>query len=105
MKTKQRQSFILLALFHLLIFSYPLAVKAVHSHTDCYTFNVSETVTVGHEQDPCLICSFEFVSFIVEHSQLYAVFLPAIPVANSAAPTGKYAKHLFTVSLRGPPAS
>lgn len=105
-KAKHRNNLISLIFIHLLIFLYPLANKIVHRHHDASQHHeYSENASLCQQEDDCPVCEFEFYNFIVAPQ-----FRPNAPVSvvctvNSAAPNGKYTRHINYFSLRAPPVS
>lgn len=94
----------LLALFHLLIFVAPFVIKAGHNHgsVPVSSFNSFSGKTVSKEFQ-CLVCDFEFVTFINQPFFAY-FFLHQVYVVDFAASFVQVFKpfHVY-FSLRAPP--
>jgi hypothetical protein len=104
-KTRQRNHISLLALFHVLLFMFPIVTKSVHEHHDVctYSYHTEKAATVHNTGNVCAICNFEFVSFIADQQQPVVVYLTGIPVLDSQAPESVLLQQFSSISLRAPP--
>lgn len=95
------------ALFLLMVFISPIAIKAAHHHKQNYYFS---SLDVGKKPvagiyKPCYVCNFEFVSFIICNQIISAEY----PVHDSIFRNKEvktFPKHfIISYSLRAPPVS
>jgi hypothetical protein len=99
---ENRLNITLLVVLHLLIFITPLGVKAFHHHHEHCSGNSGETFYCEHEK-PCVICQYEFVTFIVDKAPEYGICLPALQSEDSRVESQVFNSTFVHFSKRAPP--
>jgi len=97
-----KKHIIFLALFQLVVFMAPLAVKDFHNHIHLQSDNTNDSA-YNKLQKPCAICNFEFVQFIAKSPFHIHYYIPSISVVISYIATEYYKIPYFSYHLRGPP--
>jgi hypothetical protein len=96
-------SFSSLVLTTLLLF--PGVAKSLHTHNYQHlSCNESGIPGFNHQNESCLVCDFEFVSFIGEDTQAIRFKTPAIYILNEYLSADPEFTGFFYYSLRAPPA-
>jgi hypothetical protein len=103
---KKKINIIILALFHLLVFTFPFAIKDIHYHETPYLNIINQandgTVLLKAEK-PCPICQFEFFSFIGGDSLTYWICQPFYLIKNYNSVHQLYKVPFASYLLRAPP--
>ncbi len=102
----KKTNIIILALFHLLVFTFPFAIKKIHHHETNYTHIVPQAADgnlLSKEEKPCPICQFEFVSFILTDLQTQRLCQPVCQIKNYNPLKQVYIVPLTSYLLRAPP--
>jgi hypothetical protein len=103
---KKKNNIIILALFHLLVFTFPFAIKDMHHHETHYFHIIYQPADGKHLSEvekPCPICQFEFVSFIAGEYLTYGICLPVYLIKNCNPVQKVYKVPLTSYLLRAPP--
>jgi hypothetical protein len=103
---KKKNNIIVLALFHLLVFTFPFAVKNIHHHETHYLHFIHQAIDgkqLSKVEKPCPICQFEFVSFIAGDSPTYWICQPVCLIKNYNFVQKVYKVPLSSYLLRAPP--
>jgi hypothetical protein len=102
----KKTNIIILALFHLLVFTFPFAVKEIHHHETSYIHIIpqaNEGKLLSQVEKPCPICQFEFVSFILTDLQTQRLCQPVSQINNYNPLQQVYIVPLTSYLLRAPP--
>jgi hypothetical protein len=103
---KKKNNIIILALFHLLVFTFPFAIKDIHHHETHYIHIINQATDgklLSKAEKACPICQFEFVSFIAGDSQAYWTRQPVCLIKNCNFVQQAYKVPLISYLLRAPP--
>ena len=80
---KSQRNIVFLALFHLMVLLWPLVAKPLHHHTiGKHHISSFHGRAISAHDRRCLICEFEFVSFIQPHLINTSVRFTPIVVKN-----------------------
>jgi hypothetical protein len=102
---KRKINIIILALFHLLVLSFPFAIKDIHHHETnyLYIYQTDDGKLLSKAEKPCPICQFEFFSFIGGDPQSYWIRQPVCPIKNCNSVQQAYKVPFSSYLLRAPP--
>lgn len=96
---------VVLALFHLLVFTFPFAIKVIHHHETHY-LNVHQSADgrqLSEAEKLCPICQFEFVSFIAGEHMAFGICQPVCLIKNCNPVQKVYKVPGTSYLLRAPP--
>jgi len=99
---KYRKYIILIALFQLMVFLTPLAIKSLHNHNHSQAINYNY-LSINKAAKPCAICNFEFVQFIAKSPLSIHHYIPVISIVISYFATQYNKASYYSYNLRGPP--
>jgi hypothetical protein len=95
-----------LAMILTILLAYPGVVKSFHTHHDQIANGSYSCSTEYHQQEkPCLVCDFEFVSFISEPSVHIDYFPFTFRIINLERTKEAFLEFPYYFSLRAPPAT
>jgi hypothetical protein len=95
---------VLLALFHLMVFTIPFFVKVYHHHTPINVHNNS-SINLSQADKNCYICQFEFVTFIAKAQVNSSIIQQTTAVNFPFTCQSGFRAILAFYSLRAPPLS
>ena len=96
---------IFLAIFQLMVFNTPNMVKILHHHDVRYVNCPKNGFSLTSPEKTCLICQFEFVSFIHEDTVPHQAYLPKANLEEAYAIFRIHKVFTRYFSLRAPPAA
>jgi len=102
---KRRINIIILALFHLMVLSFPCAIKEIHHHETNYLhiYQAGDVTLLSKAEKPCSICQFEFFSFIGADHLHYVICQPVRPIDDCYSIQKGYIVPFSSYLLRAPP--
>jgi len=102
---KRKINIIILALFHLMVFTFPFALKDIHHHetNHLHIYQTDDGKLLSKAEKPCPICQFEFFTFIAGDSQAYWVCQPIGLVNNCTSVQQAHTIPFSFYLLRAPP--
>ncbi|MGA1978420.1 MAG: hypothetical protein ABSG89_11275 [Bacteroidales bacterium] len=103
---KKKANIVIIALFHLLVFTFPFTIKAVHHHESHYLpaiYQAYDGKLLLKAEKSCPICQFEFFSFIADDSPAYRISQPLCRVQNYNLVRQAYKTTRASYLLRAPP--
>lgn len=103
MLKNRKKYLVFLTVFQLMVFSTPYLVKALHHHEVRYVNCPKKGFSLTLPEKVCLICQFEFVSFIHEEHLPYQAYLPKINFEENYEIVWIHKVFTRYFSLRAPP--
>ncbi len=97
-----RKHIILIALFQLMVFLTPFAVKSLHIHIHSQVENNNE-LSFHKSEKTCAICNFEFVQVIAKSPLRIQHYIPIISIVISYFESQYDKTPYYAYNLRGPP--
>lgn len=102
MYKKNNISFLVLALPAFLLYPDLIKLAHVHHHSSA-TYTFSGEIALNQQEEPCPVCTFEFVSFISDQKIEFTFRLPQIAATNSRETEIPEIPATIYFSLRAPP--
>ena len=99
---KNKKHIIFLALFQLVVFLAPLAIKDFHKHIHLQS-TAANGVSIYKSEKPCAICNFEFVQFIAKSTLHIHYYIPSVSDVIFYSAYQYYKTPYYSYNLRGPP--
>jgi hypothetical protein len=104
---KRREfNIIILALFHLLVFITPFAIKDMHHHETSsldITYQADYGTVLSKAEKPCPVCQFEFFNFISDDPITNWICRPVCLVKNCTSVQQVHTIPFSSYLLRAPP--
>ena len=93
-----------IALFQLLLFTFPLIVKTTHQHQNHYNSHQTSTGTeLSKWEKPCAVCLYEFYKSIKTETAIYGCLISSSPKKTSNYLETVQAVAFSYISFRAPP--